>query len=384
MPSSRHALFLFAATVLVPGTSRAQVDFSFDAGAARLLQVDLPQSDVITVGGQFRWQGARALVSSSAISAHTPEGSLTAQGIISASLFAPPFQRSRWELGASLSSFGATRSLPTVNAMAGVRQHFATSRAGAFVGAHGGGIVVDDVWRHAVVGQTGGWLRRRAHFVSLTLSLTDTRSLLRVPVPQLGTVYVETNPATYSDATAWWRREFARVDLDMSGGVRTGMRGGVDAAVWGSMSTTVWLTPRVALVASTGRALDDVVRGLPRTRYHTFALRVGFRDRVRAFTPRPRLPDDAPLLTVERRGDSLHVIAVRVPGASMVELMGDFTAWEPRVLTPSDGRWQLDWKLTPGVHRVAIRVDGGEWRVPANLPSVADDFGGRVGLLSIP
>lgn len=371
------------ATVFVPGTSRAQADFSFDAGAARLLQVDLPQSDVFTLGGQFRWQSARAFVSSSAISAHTPDGSLSAQGIVSASLFAPPFRRSRWELGASLSSFGASRSLPTVNAMAGVRQHFATSRAGAFVGAYGGGIVVEDIWRHAVVGQAGGWLRRRAEFVSLTFSVTDTRSLLRVPVPDAGAVYVETNPATYSDAVAFWQHEGARVDLALGGGLRTGVRA-VDAAVWGSASASLWLTPRVALVASTGRALEDVVRGLPRTRYHTFALRVGFRDRVRAFTPRPRLPDDAPLLTVEHAGDGLHAIRVRVPGASMVELMGDFTGWEPRVLVPSGGRWQLDWKLSPGVHRVAIRVNGGEWRVPANLPSVADDFGGTVGLLSIP
>jgi len=39
--------------------------------------------------------------------------------------------------------------------------------------------------------------------------------------------------------------------------------------------------------------------------------------------------------------------------------------------------------LAAGVHRVNVRVDGGEWRVPTGLSAVDDDFEGKVGLLVV-
>jgi len=35
------------------------------------------------------------------------------------------------------------------------------------------------------------------------------------------------------------------------------------------------------------------------------------------------------------------------------------------------------------VYRVNLRVDGGPWIVPPGLPSVVDEFGGAVGILTI-
>ena len=63
--------------------------------------------------------------------------------------------------------------------------------------------------------------------------------------------------------------------------------------------------------------------------------------------------------------------------------MGDFTDWEPVALRRADGRWTLELALAPGVHRLNVRVDGGEWRVPPSLTGVDDGFGGRVGLLVV-
>jgi hypothetical protein len=82
--------------------------------------------------------------------------------------------------------------------------------------------------------------------------------------------------------------------------------------------------------------------------------------------------------------DSAHrVLRVRAPGATHVEVMGDFTDWEPVELTLSDGVFSGSFALTSGSHRMAVRLDGGAWSPAANTPAVDDDFGGKVGLLVV-
>ena len=72
--------------------------------------------------------------------------------------------------------------------------------------------------------------------------------------------------------------------------------------------------------------------------------------------------------------------------ASSVEIMADFTAWEPVALAriPSGGVWRLERPVEPGLHRIAVRIDGGQWNVPTNLPRVSNGFGGTVGLVTVP
>jgi hypothetical protein len=46
-----------------------------------------------------------------------------------------------------------------------------------------------------------------------------------------------------------------------------------------------------------------------------------------------------------------------------------------------DGRWRLEIIVPAGTHRFNLRVDGGAWGAPPEVPTVHDDFGGVVGLL---
>jgi hypothetical protein len=46
--------------------------------------------------------------------------------------------------------------------------------------------------------------------------------------------------------------------------------------------------------------------------------------------------------------------------------------------------WELAAALPSGTRRLTIRIDGGTWRVPANLAGADDEFGSRVGLLVVP
>jgi hypothetical protein len=64
--------------------------------------------------------------------------------------------------------------------------------------------------------------------------------------------------------------------------------------------------------------------------------------------------------------------------------MGDFTDWKAEALIPKGGgRWELPIALTPGVHHLNVRFDGGDWVVPSGAVAVNDEFGGRVGLVVV-
>jgi hypothetical protein len=80
----------------------------------------------------------------------------------------------------------------------------------------------------------------------------------------------------------------------------------------------------------------------------------------------------------------MRIVRVVAAGARTVELMGDFTSWEPIALIAEEGGvWVARLDIAPGVHRVNIRIDGGEWIAPPGLSSVADDFGGQVGVFVV-
>ncbi|MCC6243754.1 MAG: glycogen-binding domain-containing protein [Gemmatimonadaceae bacterium] len=83
--------------------------------------------------------------------------------------------------------------------------------------------------------------------------------------------------------------------------------------------------------------------------------------------------------------DTLRIVlSIDAPKAESVELMGDATMW---TVTPMrrgrDGRWRAALKLPPGVHRIAVRADGGKWIAPPSLPIGNDDYGTPVGMIIV-
>ena len=102
---------------------------------------------------------------------------------------------------------------------------------------------------------------------------------------------------------------------------------------------------------------------------------------------RPRLPRGvrptaAAFQVEEDRG--ARRLRVRVPGARSVELAGDFTNWQPIALRQGDtDEWEVTLPIAPGVHRIAIRVDGDGWTTPPGVAAVADEFQGTVGVIVV-
>lgn len=203
------------------------------------------------------------------------------------------------------------------------------------------------------------------------------------------------DPVSYTDVVIAPRIALRAIDVDLRGGVRlvhqTIAFEPRRHAAFGSIDVAWWGTPRIALVAALGRDLSDLRRGIPAARYVT----LGIRARVHG-TPRSlpgRSPVDVavagvgPDVLFENGGTGGTTLRVLTGvAARQVEVAATFTQWEPISLTPAGaGAWVLAVQLPSGPHRLVVRVDGGAWTPPANLPTLDDDdLGARVGVVTIP
>jgi hypothetical protein len=169
------------------------------------------------------------------------------------------------------------------------------------------------------------------------------------------------------------------VDLTGNVGWRGTPRGsGMPAVTWAGGSLAFWLTAQSALVLGAGIYPPDLLQAFPKGNYLSASIRFSRR--------RPSSlgsPASGPSLYVQRRGPS--ELMFRVLGASRVDLVGDWTGWQPVPLKRRpDGRWAVAVDLAPGVHRFNLVVDGKRWIVPEDRASVDDGFGGKVSILIVP
>jgi hypothetical protein len=93
----------------------------------------------------------------------------------------------------------------------------------------------------------------------------------------------------------------------------------------------------------------------------------------------PLPPAKPPLHRVLERSDGaarveIHVDAPR--GAERVELMGDFTFWEPVSMNSDGTRWSVRLEVPEGTHHFGFLVDD-EWFLPDDAPDAVPDEWGR-------
>ncbi|MDB4890977.1 MAG: hypothetical protein JWL61_2832, partial [Gemmatimonadetes bacterium] len=187
-----------------------------------------------------------------------------------------------------------------------------------------------------------------------------------------------TVPVRYSEGVVSFHAESDRTSVDISAGARRD----ADAAhlYEPSLSATaaVWTGETVAVVFSVARQLPDWVRGADAA--DAFSVGMRFRQAT------PAADRAARLIPVVQVADSsgVRVLRVRASGASRVEVMGDFTNWEPQPLSRNGAVFERAVTMSSGSHRMLLRIDGGEWRTAANTPAVDDDLGGKAGLLVVP
>ncbi len=247
---------------------------------------------------------------------------------------------------------------------------------GPWSGVASGGLLFATSWRQWILGieATGGVVRRIdestdpviAGAVRLTRTLPDW------------TVGAEI-AATYADS-----QRFA--DATLNAGYRRGpfSAGALAGVRVGDLGGAPWIQGRIewqfvqpaALELTIGTYPEDVT-GFTEGLFVSAGIRVG-----RLARPPPAAASR--ITRVERLPTGAVRVSFVVPQASTVDIAGEWNQWRPEPLSPvGSRRWETVLQLGPGAYRFSLIVDGDRWLVPADVPTLPDDFGGSVGLLII-
>jgi hypothetical protein len=370
------AALVAAAALLVPFPARAQSALTLDGTAARVAyDGGSGQSSFALTPGLQILRPWRAL-SGTATWAQFPAGVWSAQGALSASAYTRPVLGVRAEVAGF-----AGGTLHQDDSRSGqyegeLRLHRFGRSAGGWIGASAGRAWAGDRWRFVRAAELGGWVQLGRATLDLALSPSAIGDSLR-----------------FLDAESTLQLVTGRLDLVAHAGARHWTRpAGASSDAWGAVSAAWWLSEHLALTAGGGEYPADYAQGLAGGRYVTAGIRVatGRIGRTHELgTDRRLLPLPAGNLAAvssfeARSGNGRVTLIVRAAPARIVEIMGDFTDWQPVSLHRADrDRWVVSLPISPGVHRFNVRVDGGRWGVPASVTTVTDEFNGSVGIVVI-
>ena len=369
----RARLLPILISVLATRPIAAQWQFSADLGASQLRRSDIPQSGAVTLGGTAGAAGERVWFRSSALGVLANTQQSTAQALLAGGIVESTNRLVRGELGAVVSAFGESGYSLTLSGEIMPRLQIGNTSRGGAVGVGIGGS------QHAGTSNTlthaagDAWLRVGDEQFGSSLSYVRTSGTF------VGNLPLNATP-TYSDLTGGWRHDRGGFAIGASAGRRFAVEHASNGT-WGSADAAVWVFPRTALVVSIGRSLDDPVRGVPQTTFASVALRLS--GSTHETIARRRVIAGA-RVSVQRIDASRSRFEIRGIRATRVEVMGDFTDWQPVSLELIGDAWRLERAVTPGLHRIALRIDGGEWIAPVNIPHATDDLGGVVGLITVP
>jgi hypothetical protein len=209
--------------------------------------------------------------------------------------------------------------------------------------------------------------------------------------PTVSVATVRAGIAHYTDVGAAIQSELGRFALSTAGGtrIRTLSRGDSTLlrapGTWLNVELRVTVMNGMALVLAGGSYPTDLVRGTPGAHFIGGGIRLS-----QAFRVNHRPTMVAVRYNSSGSNDVLadpRTLRFSAKPNARVELMADFTEWQPVVMTETrPGLYQVTLRdaIRSGPHRVNIRVDNGNWDVPGELPPVIDDFGGTAGSLVIP
>ena len=374
-----HAPGLALLLALVSGPAWAQVRATLDAGVSHVEYDRFLPSSAFSLSPALRIVGDRSAVAARGTWLRFESGNSSLQGLLAGSLFLPASPRTIGEIGAEL---GGSR----YDEYVGVANFFhLLGRARLVFQGTGGssgsiaatiGAAAFDADGHAAMAVAAAY-----RFARRDLSFTVTGT---------GTAIGNVGYADLEAAVRHARPNGFEAEAVVS--ARAGDPGG-DPGPYVEATLTFPVTSFAGIVLAGGRYAQDAVRGNIGGRYVTAALRVAApfprQPSIRVSLPNNRSDSEATvaaaLVEVRRgRGETCTVV-FRVPDAASVEIMADFTDWLATGLQQVEpDLWRVTLSITPGRHRLNLRVNGGPWGVPAGTTPVADDFQGTVGAVVVP
>src|SRR2546425_35234 len=218
---------------------------------------------------------------------------------------------------------------------------------------------------------SGTYLRFESGHRSLQGLLAGSLFTPPTPRPWRGELAVSAGASRYVDFASFWHA-VAEARLHIPGAERGAW---ISAAVG---RTSYGAAPRPVVAAGIGTWV----------RLRTSAPR---RLTIRDATALPHRGADGgsalPAVRMEVHADrgGLVRLVVHAPGATHVELAGDFTDWQPLALVGrGNGVWESVLQIPSGLHRVNVRIDGAGWVAPAGITWAADEYGSEVGIFAVP
>ena len=349
---------------------------SIDAGALNLQYADSIEANAFAITPSLWAESELTSLSATGTLSQFTAGGWSAQGTADASLFTR-------RLGFLLGEFqgtggGSTRNdgSRTGQLLAIARAHLTSANQGVWIGAGLGRTWDGSIWRNLRQAEGAAWIR----FGSTTAFASAT------PV-------VVDDSIRYTDAQLSASINLQRLELTGSAGFRGGSSlptlGGT-AKSWGSASITGWIASRLAIVGSAGTYPVDLTQGFPGGRFASVSLRLGTRRNTPEMTR--SLPDtDTPrriarsaAFVTKPAPEGKHEIRIHAPGATTVEVMGDFTSWETvRMSDAGSDWWTIALPITTGIHEINVRLNKGPWTTPPGLMGKRDESGGSVGVFVI-
>jgi hypothetical protein len=319
----------------------------------------------------FRIERPRLYITARGALLRFESGNLDLQASASGSLFSGPLGPLRIELTGNAGSSRYADFASFSHLLLGPRLHLVGDQQGVWIGATLGTASFGADQRPVAALGAGAWTQRIGATWLINLTTTGVGD----------TAYVDFN------GTGHYER--GRLAFDGALGVR-GRSKGAGHGVYGEASGTLALGAWLSIILSGGRYPTDPIRGSVSGRYVGLGLRISvWPRRTIATMPARQLalpahgsadPDDPLSASIEGQ-----TLVIHAAGAKLVEVSGDFTDWNPLILTAdTTGTWAVSVRLARGTYRFNVRLDRGEWMVPAGVTRIKDEFGGEVGLWVVP
>ena len=372
----RIRLAVLAFILAFPLPAAAQTVGSVDAGITRIGYTDLPGITAYSLSPAFQLYRPNASLLANGVFSYFDGGGWTLQGTTSGSVFVPRGSHIQLELGGTLAGSVDVDGNKSAELLAQPRLHWGTSKRGVWLGGGLGSGWNGTDWQTVGLVEAAGWARVKELTAVLSASPNWVGPDLR-----------------YFDTQATARLVHGPLEIGAYGGFRTWFKpDGTPTNGWGGASVAYWLNQRLAIVAAGGSYPKDFTQGFPGGSYVAVTIRIATR---RPPTPsgieareyrllEPLARPVVPAFRVTTTEDPNRLVRLRAPGATSVEIMGDFTDWQPVSLEKKGGdEWSAVIPIPAGTHRMNLRVDGGTWGVPPGIPVLDDDFGGVVGILVI-
>ena len=363
--------------------AQAPDEIRVEAGAASVRQAGNRSRTAALMGVTWRRINERIVTTASGSVTSARDSIDTAQGLLALRYQFAKRPNWRVESGVAGALFGLKSLSGGGNGAAFTRVQRARGMSGVWAGA-----------ATSVTNRTGDNFRSSAYDVgawgeyrrtSGTIAAVQTRSLdtdllsaSSLPSRRPFGAYV------VRDATFTIQQTFSAFDVAAIGTIRAGE--GVTTKVNDrafQLAAAFYLSPVVALTVSGGRQLADPLRALPDAKFLSASGRVLFQRRDPAVPQIDRYGAIA-MVRADPDGGATLTLRVLANSAARVEAYGSFSGWQPVPMQWVLDAWELQVHLPPGPQRVAVRVNGSEWRAPANLTKVTDEFGGEAGLVVFP